>query len=89
MIYRGWGILAFLIPICCILITTFFIGVNGNTTLDAFIYNLLGSSPIVYLAGWWLNRRSVNDLYFIPLQYWGLIWAVVAIGVLLFQHLKS
>ncbi|WP_442588778.1 hypothetical protein ACSBL2_22335 [Pedobacter sp. AW31-3R] len=82
LIYRGWGILAILIPLCTILAGIYFFGLNGNSSLELFLYSLLASAPMVFFLGIGLNRKSRHDLYFIALQYWGIIWAVVAIVVL-------
>lgn len=89
MIYRGWGFIALLIPVCTILAGTYFFGVNGNTSLEVFLYSLLASAPIVFFLGLWMNKKSRHDLWFIPLQYWGLIWALIALGVLAFKAVSG
>jgi hypothetical protein len=82
LIYRGWGFIALLIPIITILIGTSLFGVNGNASLEVFLYSLLASGPIVFFLGIWMNRRGKHDMWFVPFQYWGIIWAVIALGVL-------
>lgn len=88
LIYRGWGILAILIPIVCTLIEISLFGVAGNSTLRGFLYSLLVSGLIIVPLGLFLKRKEKkHDLYFIPLFIWGLIWIVVALGFLLAKHL--
>ncbi|MBB5636263.1 hypothetical protein HDE68_002151 [Pedobacter cryoconitis] len=89
IIYKGWGPLALLTPVCTILIGIFFFGTNGNASLEIFLYSLLCSAPLVYITGLRLNKKSVNDLYFIPLQYWGIAWGVISIAILLFRYIKT
>jgi hypothetical protein len=89
IIYKGWGPLALLIPVFAILIGIFFFGKNGNSSLELFLYCLLCSAPLIYIIGIRLNRKSVNDLYFIPLQYWGIIWGVVAAAILIFKFIQG
>lgn len=88
LIYRGWGVLAFLVPIVCIIIGISLFGENGNSTLRGFLYSLLVSGIILVPLGLLLNRNGKkHDLYFIPLVAWGTIWIVVALGFLAFKHL--
>jgi len=58
MIYRGWGFIALLIPIVTILLFTYLFGVDGNISLEVFLYSLLASGPIVFFLGIWMNRKS-------------------------------
>jgi len=89
IIYKGWGPLALLIPVFTILIGIFFFGKNGNSSLELFLYCLLCSAPLVYIIGIRLNKKSVNDLYFIPLQYWGIIWGIIAMAILIFKFIQG
>jgi len=89
MIYRGWGLVALLIPIFAILLGTSFFGVNGNLSLEILLYSLLVSAPIVFILGIWMNKKSRHDMWFLPVQYWGIIWAVIAIGVLAFKAITK
>ncbi|WP_316839103.1 hypothetical protein [Pedobacter gandavensis] len=88
LIYRGWGFLALLIPTITILTGIYFFGVKGNASYEIFIYSVLAAAPITFFLGIWLNKKSIHDLYFLRLQYWGLIWAAVGIGMLVFKYLK-
>jgi len=85
MIYRGWGILALLIPVCFLLAGISLYGVDGNLSLEVFLYSLLASGPVVYFLGIWLNRKSRHDMWFISMQYWGIIWAVIAVVILIIK----
>jgi len=85
MIYRGWGFIALLIPIVTILLFTYLFGVNGNISLEVFLYSLLAPGPIVFFLGIWINTKSIHDMWFIPLQYWGIIRALIAVRVLAFK----
>jgi hypothetical protein len=89
IIYKGWGPLALLIPVATILIGIFFFGKNGNAGLELFLYCLLCSAPLVFITGLRLNRKSVHDLYFIPLQYWGIIWGVIAAAILIYKYVQG
>ncbi|MCX2453812.1 hypothetical protein OQX61_21265 [Pedobacter sp. PLR] len=88
LIYRGWGFLALLIPVIAMLIAISLFGVKGNISYDLFLYSLLAAAPVTFLLGIWLNKKSLHDLYFIRLQYWGLAWGVVAIGLIALKYLK-
>ena len=88
IIYKGWGPLALLIPVCTILIGIFFFGKNGNSSLELFLYCLLCSAPLIYIIGIRLNKKSVNDLYFIPLQYWASL-GVIALAILIFNLYRA
>ncbi|WP_316752667.1 hypothetical protein [Pedobacter gandavensis] len=87
LIYRGWGFLALLIPVITMLTGIYFFGVKGNISYELFLYSILAAAPVTFLLGIWLNKKSIHDLYFIRLQYWGLIWGVVAIGLFAFKYL--
>lgn len=88
LIYKGWGIMAFMVPIICVLIGIYFFGENGNSSLRGFLYSLLLSGIILVPLGLLLNRNGKkHNLYFIPLAAWGAIWIVVALGFLVFKHL--
>ncbi|UZJ64460.1 hypothetical protein OKW96_19130 [Sphingobacterium sp. KU25419] len=86
IIYKGWGFIALLIPLCAILLGIYFFGTNGNSSLEVFLYSLLASAPVVFMVGIWMNRKSHHDMWFIRVQYWGIIWAVIA---LVFLGLKA
>lgn len=88
LIYRGWGFLALLIPILAMLVGIFFFGVKGNISYEIMAYSILAAAPITFFLGIWLNRKTIHDLYFIRLQYWGLVWGLVALGMLIFKYLK-
>jgi len=88
LLYRGCGFLALLIPAITMLIGIYFFGVSGNISYDIMLYSILAAAPITFALGLWLNKKKVHDLYFIKLQYWGLIWGVVAIGMMVFKYLK-
>ena len=84
LIYRGWGILAILIPIVCVMIGISLFGEAGNSTLRGFLYSLLVSGIIIVPLGLYLKRKGrKHDLYFIPLFVWGIVWITVAFGFLL------
>jgi hypothetical protein len=85
LIYRGWGILALLIPICMILIGISLFGKDGNSSFELFLYSLLCSAPVIFITGVLLNRKSQHDLYNIKLQYWGIAFGVIAITLLIFK----
>ncbi|MEH6307029.1 hypothetical protein RYH73_15380 [Olivibacter sp. CPCC 100613] len=83
LIYRGWGVLALLIPILCVIVDIAFFGEAGNSTLRGFLYSLLVSGILIVPLGLYLKRRGrKHDLYFIPLFFWGIVWIVVALGFL-------
>ncbi|ALL06363.1 hypothetical protein AQ505_13160 [Pedobacter sp. PACM 27299] len=88
LLYRGWGFLALFIPAITMLIGIYFFGVSGNISYDIMLYSILAAAPITFALGLWLNKKKVHNLYFIKLQYWGLIWGVVAIGMIVFKYLK-
>ena len=67
----------------------FFFGVNGNLSLEILLYSLLVSAPIVFILGIWMNKKSRHDMWFLPVQYWGIIWAVIAIGILAFKAITK
>lgn len=88
LLYRGWGFLALLIPTITMLVGIYFFGVSGNISYDIMLYSILAAAPITFALGIWLNRKKIHDLYFIKLQYWGLTWGVVALGMMVFKYFK-
>lgn len=81
IISRGWGVLAFLIPITIILLGISFFGKNGNATLSILFYSLIIAGTLTFLLGLIFKKKSIkkHDLYFLPLQIWGVIWLIIGI----------
>ena len=86
LIYRGWGFLVILLPIVFAMIEISLNGQhNGNGTLQGFLYSLLCSGVTLFLLGRWMNRKGQHDAFFIKVEYWGVAYAVVAVGLLVFK----
>ncbi|MEN5435169.1 hypothetical protein ABE545_16160 [Sphingobacterium faecium] len=86
MIYKGRGVIALLIPVCAILVGIYFFGTNGNSSLQLFLYSLLASTPILFILGIIMNKNARHEMWFIPVQYWGIIWAVIALVLLALKN---
>ncbi|MDA3908592.1 MAG: hypothetical protein PF437_05845 [Sulfurimonas sp.] len=101
LIWKGWGILAFIIPLLFALLME----IVSDSVFGAGFYKsaswamplaLLLSSPVVFVVGSKLNNKpgkilidpennqeielkGVHSLFWIPLQYWSAVTAVLAI----------
>lgn len=79
IIWRGWGIL---VPIICIL----------GAVLSEYLFRPVGRMQSIYffipavivsLAGFLLDwKKQVNDFFFIPVKYWGIIVAIFGVVIL-------
>ena len=88
--WRGNGGLAFVVLAPVILLAT-----------GLFVQNLwvryFGSTALLMLGGWFCYRygkrwnavRTLHTLYFIPMQYWGMFYIAVAIGLTLYFSYRT
>lgn len=109
LIWRGWGILAVIIPVMFFLLSiAIAVEVNIHNVIIQFLplISLFISGPVVWFTGVKLNNtqprnlidpktqqkftfKKVHSLFWIPMQYYGII--ILAFGILiviqkLFMH---
>lgn len=101
LIYSGWGGIAIVIPFLLI-IACLFLGQywraqpgEGDTKICVVIAIALAISAVpLWLFGRRVNRlgngeySTDHSLYSIPLQYWGVIWAIVSVGLITWRLVR-
>jgi len=97
LVWQGWGILSVFIPVLC---TVLFAGLpNGlgigigllvGATANAYIGHRLNNQPGQVLVdkntGAEVVLRKKHTLFYVPMQYVSVLWAVLGIFALINAH---
>jgi hypothetical protein len=97
VIWQGWGILSILIPLICMvpfvgLFNGFGMGIGllVGAAVNAYVGHRLNNQPgKVYIdqaTGGEVVFRKKNTLFFIPMQYVSVLWAIIGVFALFNVH---
>ena len=83
IISRGWGLLGLLLPIAVELLGIYFFSPDGNTTKPILAFGFVISGILTTVIGVIFQKKSnnKNDLFFMPLSIWGIIWIVLGVFI--------
>ncbi|SFW59298.1 hypothetical protein SAMN02927921_02569 [Sinomicrobium oceani] len=89
IIFRGWGILALLIPVFSIIAGLLLFSNDGNASRKLLMGSIIFSGILTLISGILLKQKTnrKHDLYYIPLNIWGIIWLVLGVVGMIYTYM--